>query len=393
MKNFNNSQQSTNYNNFLFLSNKEKNRYYIRKHSDQNLGLGIIPNGIINLVEPFSPADKAGVIKGLKITSINDIDVKEKNNKEIQKMVSENQNFLVIEAVLLYADKNLQQDLPETPSLTEETSDFNVQRFLNNNVRRMTTKTDRLQGQDVFEGLTKNKITPEKDRRQQTNPQQITNGRQQNKQQRHASFEEIEESVYSSSLSEISVPVTTNPVKRPSNFNQTNEFGKSPSKSSAIASRIVSDKKPSIVTTNLTKPKHSTAEIYTETSNSVIPSADIYARADSLKPVEQLIGSRTCRLLMNSNFGGYGCVLVGDEVNGIVYVGSIMPNSPALLGGLQQEDIILRINDESMTGKTSTEIVNIFSKETLIDSDTGKSILKLEVIQKKLYLPDHLETR
>jgi C-terminal processing protease CtpA/Prc len=179
--------------------------------------------------------------------------------------------------------------------------------------------------------------------------------------------------------------------KAMSNLGRTTELRKL-SKSPAIASRILPDKKQSLVH-DPAKPKASSPDIYVETSQSVTAGAETYARADSLKPVEQLIGSRTCRLLPTANFGGYGCVLVSDEENGVICIGSIMPNSPALLGGLQQDDIILRINEESMSGKTSTEIVNIFAKETVIDAETGRGILKLEVIHKKLYLPDHLETR
>ncbi len=157
-------------------------------------------------MEPFSPADKAGIIKGLKITSINDIDVKEKVNKDILKMITEHQNYLVIEAVLLYADKSAQKPLPDAASLTDDTAEFNVQRFLNSNVRRMTTNNiERLQGQDVFQGLTKNSS-----RTYHANSQEKAKGKQQ--QQRQASVDEIEESVYSSSLSQIS-------VQRPNNSN------------------------------------------------------------------------------------------------------------------------------------------------------------------------------
>lgn len=78
------------------------NRYYIKKLPDQPLGLGIVPNGIINQVDRFSPAEKAGLKKGLKITHVNDQNVKEKDNKTILKMIKENENYLVIDAVIIY---------------------------------------------------------------------------------------------------------------------------------------------------------------------------------------------------------------------------------------------------------------------------------------------------
>ena len=71
-----------------------------------------------------------------------------------------------------------------------------------------------------------------------------------------------------------------------------------------------------------------------------------------------------------------------------------MPNSPCSKAGLQRGDIVLKINDESMTGKSFNQIVDIFSRETIEDPrDPDEEVLLLDVVAKLQYFPDFHETR
>ncbi len=63
------------------------------------LGISLAANGVINSVEPNSPAEKAGLKKDNKIVEVNGIDVKNLSNKEIAKAIKENEKNLQIGVV------------------------------------------------------------------------------------------------------------------------------------------------------------------------------------------------------------------------------------------------------------------------------------------------------
>ncbi len=108
------------------IADLETNRYYVKKTANTELGLNLVSNGIITNVEPFSPAEKAGLRKGLKIIKINDINIAEKTNIQIRKLIKDNENFLVIDAFKLF-DSNL----PHTNGIDnyEISSMYNLLRF------------------------------------------------------------------------------------------------------------------------------------------------------------------------------------------------------------------------------------------------------------------------
>jgi hypothetical protein len=62
----------------------------------KGLGISLTPNGVINAIEPNSPSDKAGLRKDYRIVEVNSIDVRDKSNKEIAKLIKEHENKLVI---------------------------------------------------------------------------------------------------------------------------------------------------------------------------------------------------------------------------------------------------------------------------------------------------------
>ena len=62
----------------------------------------MVTNGIISSVEPFSPAEKAGLRKGHKILKINDHNLKEKNDHQIKILIRANQNYMVIDAIKMF---------------------------------------------------------------------------------------------------------------------------------------------------------------------------------------------------------------------------------------------------------------------------------------------------
>ena len=94
------------------------------------MGLGIIPNGVINLVEPYSVADKAGLKKGLKISRINDIDVTYYKNRDIWKLIKKNENYLVLDVFKIFNFNEfakVSQILDESKDLDDELSNMDVQ--------------------------------------------------------------------------------------------------------------------------------------------------------------------------------------------------------------------------------------------------------------------------
>lgn len=62
----------------------------------KGLGISLTPNGIISAIEPNSPSDRAGLRKDNRIVEVNGIDVRDRSNKEIAKIIKENEANLVI---------------------------------------------------------------------------------------------------------------------------------------------------------------------------------------------------------------------------------------------------------------------------------------------------------
>ncbi len=62
----------------------------------KGLGISLTPNGIINAIEPNSPSDLAGLKKDYRIILVNNVDVRDKSNKEIARLIKENEANLVL---------------------------------------------------------------------------------------------------------------------------------------------------------------------------------------------------------------------------------------------------------------------------------------------------------
>ncbi len=107
-----------------------------------------------------------------------------------------------------------------------------------------------------------------------------------------------------------------------------------------------------------------------------------------------MVGSRQLKIYPIRSYAGYGCELTWDEENEVVEIGRVIPKSPGSMSSIKPGDIILGINNESMSGKKFSEIYNIFSKETIVDQGDkfGESLL-LEVIERSICFPDLNETR
>ena len=83
----------------------------------KGLGISLTPNGIINAIEPNSPSDLAGLKKDYRIILVNNVDVRDKSNKEIARLIKENEANLVlgIETPLL-----IHKHLDEQKQTTQE---------------------------------------------------------------------------------------------------------------------------------------------------------------------------------------------------------------------------------------------------------------------------------
>lgn len=62
----------------------------------KGIGLHLNYNGIINYIEPLSPAEAAGLIKDQTIVEVNGVNVRGKNNREIAKIIKDHQDNLII---------------------------------------------------------------------------------------------------------------------------------------------------------------------------------------------------------------------------------------------------------------------------------------------------------
>ena len=86
------------------------------------LGISLAANGVINSVEPNSPAERAGLKKDNKIVEVNGIDVRNLTNKEIAKAIKENEKNLQI-GVVKMAPKIEQRPAVSTADLRPAETD------------------------------------------------------------------------------------------------------------------------------------------------------------------------------------------------------------------------------------------------------------------------------
>lgn len=94
----------------------------------KGLGISLTPNGIISAIEPNSPSDIAGLRKDNRIVEVNGVNVSDKSNKEIAKIIKENENNLVIGVLDTNLDrgistsnnnlKNIMADISTMPPTT-----------------------------------------------------------------------------------------------------------------------------------------------------------------------------------------------------------------------------------------------------------------------------------
>jgi C-terminal processing protease CtpA/Prc len=83
-----------------FVKKDEISRHDLKLIPEFNgLGISLAANGVISAVEPNSPADRAGLKKDNKIVEVNGVDVKNKSNKEIAKVIKENEKNLQVGVV------------------------------------------------------------------------------------------------------------------------------------------------------------------------------------------------------------------------------------------------------------------------------------------------------
>lgn len=81
---------------------RESSSFDVNRHrihllpSYKGIGLHLNYDGVINYIEPSSPAELAGLRKDQKIVEVNDISVRGKTNREIAFIIKENMNDLVI---------------------------------------------------------------------------------------------------------------------------------------------------------------------------------------------------------------------------------------------------------------------------------------------------------
>lgn len=84
-------------------------------------------------------------------------------------------------------------------------------------------------------------------------------------------------------------------------------------------------------------------------------------------------GARICNLYSRPDYDGFGFSMRANE-RGPHQISSVEPGSPAYDAGLRVEDLILRVNDQSVVGERYSKTV------TLIKNESERGRLKLEVI-------------
>jgi membrane-associated protease RseP (regulator of RpoE activity) len=80
----------------------------------KSLGISLFNGGKISNIDPSSASDRAGLRAGDKIVEVNGIDVRDKSNKEIAKIIKENEQNLIIGVIS--ADVQQQQQASPRPS-------------------------------------------------------------------------------------------------------------------------------------------------------------------------------------------------------------------------------------------------------------------------------------
>jgi len=78
----------------------------------KGLGISLTPNGIISAIEPNSPSDRAGLRKDNRIVEVNRIDVRDRSNKDIAKIIKEYESNLEIGVLKTNLDQEQYQTSP-----------------------------------------------------------------------------------------------------------------------------------------------------------------------------------------------------------------------------------------------------------------------------------------
>ncbi len=94
-----------------------------------------------------------------------------------------------------------------------------------------------------------------------------------------------------------------------------------------------------------------------------------------------MTGVRVCNLISRPDYQGFGFTMRANE-KGPHQISNVEKDSPAMLAGLQSNDLILKVNDVSIVGERYSKTV------TLIKNELEKGRLKLEVIEPSLCPPD-----
>lgn len=90
--------------------------------------------------------------------------------------------------------------------------------------------------------------------------------------------------------------------------------------------------------------------------------------------LDRIKATRTCHLIKRNDFRGFGFGLQENSV-GPHQIINIIPNSPAQLSGLQNDDYLLKINDEYVVGESYGRVIE------RLQNEKDKSVVKLEVIE------------
>ncbi|KAH6933607.1 hypothetical protein HPB50_016795 [Hyalomma asiaticum] len=83
----------------------------------------------------------------------------------------------------------------------------------------------------------------------------------------------------------------------------------------------------------------------------------------SMTPSELAGGLRLCYLRKWPNYEGYGFSLREDKQRRGYFIASVLPDSPAELGGLRDDDRLIEVNAVSVENKSYQEIMGRINKE------------------------------
>ncbi|XP_075539833.1 Na(+)/H(+) exchange regulatory cofactor NHE-RF2-like [Dermacentor variabilis] len=99
----------------------------------------------------------------------------------------------------------------------------------------------------------------------------------------------------------------------------------------------------------------------------------------TMTPAELAGGLRLCYLRKWKNYEGYGFSLREDKERQGYFITGVMPNSPAELGGLRDDDRLVEVNAVSVENKSYPEIMGRIEKEPdqvdllVIDRETDEA--------------------